>query len=317
LIVNKAHFLDRYDMIDDEILCLDDAMKRLLLIIILILAALLVGCGADPAPDIAATTLPVYEFTTRLCDGTDLTVGRLVTESVSCLHDYSLQVSQMQMIEGADTVVVSGAGLEEFLEEALDSSKACIDASAGAHIHEAEEGHDHEHDAHGHIHEQDPHIWLSPENAKTMAQNICNGLCRQYPAYRDIFQENLDGLIADLDNLQRYGEENLAQLSCREIITFHDGFAYFAESFDLTILRAVEEESGSEASASELKELIDIVKEHNLPAIFTEINGSASAADVIAAETNANIFALDMAMSGDGYFDAMYHNIDTIKEALE
>ena len=78
----------------------------------------------------------------------------------------------------------------------------------------------------------------------------------------------------------------------------------------------MEEESGSEASAQELKHLIGIVREHALPAIFTETNGSVSAADVIARETGANTFALDMAMGGDSYFDAMYHNIDTIKEAM-
>ena len=78
----------------------------------------------------------------------------------------------------------------------------------------------------------------------------------------------------------------------------------------------MEEESGSEASAAELKHLITLVREHNLPAIFTERSGSTSAAGVIAAETGAKVFALDMAMAGNSYFEAMYHNIDTVKEAL-
>lgn len=297
-------------------------MKKLpFLFILALLLGLLAGCGSQEAPQIAATTLPVYEFTSRLCQGTDLTVGRLVTESVSCLHDYTLQVSQMRMIESADTVVISGAGLEEFLDDALDGA-ACIDASNGAHIHEAEEGHDHEHEHEhehhddGHNHEHDPHIWLSPENAKIMVRNICNGLCLEYPEHAHIFQANQEVLLAELDALQDYGETTLTQLNCRELITFHDGFAYFAESFHLTILRAVEEESGSEASAAELKELIGIVTEHDLPAIFTEINGSVSAADVISAETGAAVYPLDMAMSGSSYFEAMYHNIDTVKEAL-
>ena len=46
------------------------------------------------------------------------------------------------------------------------------------------------------------------------------------------------------------------------------------------------------------------------------IGGSASAAGIIARETGCQVFTLDMAMAGDSYFDAMYHNIDTIKEAL-
>ena len=116
--------------------------------------------------------------------------------------------------------------------------------------------------------------------------------------------------------MQRYGEDALSGLSCRELITFHDGFSYFAESFHLTILAAVEEESGSEASARELIELIGLSREHSLPAIFIEVNGSPSAASVLSRETGIRIFSLDMAMAGDSYFAAMYRNIDTVKEAL-
>ena len=294
-------------------------MKKFTCLIMLALViALLSGCGAgDGGPQVAATTLPVYEFTSMLCQDTPITVGRLVTESVSCLHDYTLQTGQMRMIEGAELVVISGAGLEDFLEDALDTAHSVIDASEGTHVHSAEHDHDHGHEhSHDHDHENDPHIWLSPENARVMAQNICNGLSHAYPEFTDTFTNNLQSLTEQLDALQAYGEQTLCDLSCRELITFHDGFAYFAESFDLTILQAVEEESGSEASASELKELIGLVQGHNLPAVFTERNGSVSAADVIAAETDTGVFSLDMAMAGDSYFEAMYHNIDTIKEAL-
>ena len=84
----------------------------------------------------------------------------------------------------------------------------------------------------------------------------------------------------------------------------------------MAVLKAVEEESGSEASAAELIELIKLINEHRLPAIFTETNGSTSAAGVVAAETGVKNFCLDMAMAGDSYFEAMYHNINTVKEAL-
>ena len=149
-----------------------------------------------------------------------------------------------------------------------------------------------------------------------MARNICVGLTARYPDYSPIFEENLPALLGRLDALQQYGEETLSDLSCRELITFHDGFAYFADAFGLTILEAVEEESGSEASAGELIHLIRLAREHDLPAIFTERSSSASAASVISRETGIRIFELDMAMAGDSYFDAMYRNIDVIKEAL-
>ena len=301
-------------------------MKKIAFIItnLILLSALLGGCGSASSAQIAATTLPVYEFTNRLCQGTPLQVTRLVTEEVSCLHDYTLNVNQVKAAEAAETIVISGAGLEEFLDDIL-SGKETIDASRDIRligIEEDHHGHDHEHneeadDHEGHHHEQDPHIWLSPANAIQMADNICAGLAGRYPAYHNIFHSNLETLRTDLQQLQDYGHTQLSTLSCREIITFHDGFAYLADAYQLIILDAIEEESGSEASARELIHMIEEVEHHRLPAIFTEKSGSVSAAGIISRETGAKEFSLDMAMSGDSYFDAMYQNIDTLKEALQ
>ena len=300
-------------------------MKKIHIFVSLLLCALLSGCGLrESAPQIAATTLPVYELTSRLCDGTSLSVGRLVTEEVSCLHDYSLNVKQVRTAESAEVIVISGAGLEGFLDDLL-LNKPIIDASRNItlivpeeHHHDHnEESHTEEADHHGHHHETDPHIWLSPANAIIMADTICQELTRLYPANAGIFGDNLEQLLSELDALREYGETALADLSCREIITFHDGFSYLAQAFDLTILDAIEEESGSEASAKELIHMIEEVRHHQLPAVFTEKSGSVSAAGIIARETGAKEFSLDMAMAGDSYFEAMYRNINTLKEALQ
>lgn len=289
-------------------------MKRWLGIIG-VFCLLLPGCsGKVEQADIAATTLPVYEFTMRLCQGTELTVTRLVTESVSCLHDYSLNVTQVKAAEQANLIVISGGGLEDFMEDVL-SNKNTVDASSGITLLCSEHTHDDDHD-HGQD-AQDPHIWLSPDNAMTMAENICKGLSVEYPRYQATFQENLEVLLADIRELKDYGMTALETISCRDLVTFHDGFAYFAQAFDLTILKAIEEESGSEASAAELKEIISLVKENDLPAVFTEANGSTAAAETISVATGAKVYTLDMAMSGDSWFAAMYQNIDTVKEALE
>ena len=286
-------------------------MKKAIIAITIILILFFVGCNNREKPQLAATTLPVYEFTNILCEGTGISVSRLITENVSCLHDYTLQVSQMRILESAEAVIISGAGLEDFLEDALYGANHIIDASSAV---VPVEHHDHDHD--DHHHNSDPHIWLSPENAKVMSETICTRLSELFPEHQIRFEENLSILFEKLDGLQAYGEETLQTLSCRDLITFHDGFSYFASCFDLKILKAVEEESGSEASAKELIELIQLVNSHNLPAIFTETNGSTSAAEVIAAETGVPVFSLDMAMAGDSYFESMYHNIDTVKEAL-
>ena len=90
-----------------------------------------------------------------------------------------------------------------------------------------------------------------------------------------------------------------------------------AESFDLIILEAIEEESGSEASAREIINLANLIESHHIPAIFTETNSSDACASILQSETGVNVFTLDMAMTGDSYFDSMYHNINTLKEALQ
>ena len=292
-------------------------MKKLPAILALLI--LLSGCAPTPPADIAATTLPVYEFTQRITAGSGLTVARLITEEVSCLHDYTLTVGQMQAIEGADVVILSGAGLEEFLEDALDSAHAVIDSSENIPLLEG--GHHHHHDEEApeeedhHDHEHDPHLWLSPAHAALQAQNICAGLSGEYPEFSELFERNLALLLTDLQKLEDYGRQQLSDLNCREILTFHDGFAYLADAFGIEIVEAIEEESGAEASAKELIHLIGEVRHHDIKAIFTEVNGSGSAASIIAAETDAALGTLSMAMSGDGYFTAMYENIDNLKEA--
>lgn len=290
-------------------------MKRWILGVFAAMVLLTIaGCSpSKKQPHIVATTMPVYTFTNALCENTPLQVDQLVQENVSCLHDYTLTVKHMKLLENADLIIISGGGLEDFLEDALPKSKTVVDASNKIALHCAEETHNHVNDHH---HDIDPHYWLSIKNAKKMAYTICDGLRAAYPEYCKKFEQNLVGLDSQFDKLQNYAASELANLNCGEIVTFHDGFSYMAEEFELTILHAIEEESGSKASAKDLIHICNIVTDHSLPAVFIEKNGSSRSANVICDETGAKLYCLDMAMSDGNYFDTMYYNIDTLKEAL-
>lgn len=290
-------------------------MKRCF-IYILIVATLLTlsACSAQEAkPHIAVTTMPIYTFTQALCQDTPLQVDLLVQENVSCLHDYTLTVRHMKLLEQADLIVISGGGLEDFLTDILSGRNNVIDASTGIEMHCAEDA---AHQDHGHHHDLDPHFWLSVKHAKQMAQNIYDNLCLQYPQYSAQFEKNMADLAQQFDGLASYAQAQLSDLQHRQLITFHDGFSYMAEEFDLSILHAIEEESGSEASPKDLIEICNLVTDNHLPAVFTEKNGSDAAAKIICAETGCKLYSLDMAMSGRNYFEAMYANINTLKEAL-
>ena len=280
--------------------------------IALLLAALfllcLPGCAkkeyseGKPKTDLLATTQPVYQLTCALTDGTGLSVGLLISESVSCLHDYTLTVSQMEMIEQSGLVLESGLGLENFMEDVL-RGKTRIDISRNLDTLPGEDG-------------ADPHWWLDPMRYKQAAELAAQELGAQYPEFADQISENLAAFCEKLSSLQDYGEQALSDLSCRQLVTFHDGFSYFADAFSLTIATAMEVESGSEPSAKELEEIISIVEENQIPVVFTEVNGEPGAAEVVAGEAGCAVRTLDMAISNRDYFAAMRQNIDIVKEAL-
>lgn len=294
-------------------------LKRLYSAVLAVLLTVSVFCGCTPkeqnSTQIAATTWPVYQFTQAVCEGSGLAVSQIVTGQISCLHDYTLTVRQMQAIEEADLVIMSGCHLEEFMEDALAGAGDVIECCGGITLLECEEHHHEDGEAHGEDC-YDPHIWLDPDNAILMVQNIAAALSERYPDNAALFTQNADTYCAELEALKAYGEETLKELSCRELVTFHDGFAYFAQAFDLHILAALEEEDGAMASAAALEDIIGLVDEYKLPAIFVETNGSDSAATVIAEQTGVGVYTLTMAMSEEDYLVALRRNIDTVKEAL-
>ena len=149
-----------------------------------------------------------------------------------------------------------------------------------------------------------------------MTRTVETALAAEYPQHAALFAENTDIWCGKLDELQSYGEQHLADLSCRRLVTFHDGFAYFAKAFDLEIAASMEIEAGSEPSARELEEIISLLQDQGIPAVFTEINGTADAAELVARETGCAVFSLDTAISSANYLSAITQNIDTIKEAL-
>ena len=306
-------------------------MLSLLLSGLLFLTACGGGAAAGPAPAeedeplrILATTYPVYLFTTAVTDGVEgVEVTRLIKEEISCLHDYTLTVNDMKAIEAADVIVMNGVGLEDFMEDALASSAApVIDCSEGVELLAAlgHEGHDHDT-------EYDPHIWMDPERAGRMIENIGAGLSQADPDRAETYAAQAAEAAFQLQNWYSVKLDVIAsdqpdlQLPHRALVTFHDGFQYFADAFQLDLLKAIEEEEGAEASAAEIKEIVGLIGEYDLPVIFTEKNGSDATAQAIARETGVAVAQLDMIMSGDGtgleaYSAAMDENIKTIINAL-
>lgn len=313
-------------------------MKKTILAFLLSGLLLLSACaapegGAQDSLRIVATTYPAYLFTTAVTEGVEgVEVTLMVSQPTSCLHDYTLTVNDMKALDRADVVVINGAGLEDFMADALAQSGArTVDCSAGIDLLLAE-GHE-EHDGHDHDEEHDPHLWMDPVNAAVMVDNIGAALSALDPDHAADYAENAAAAADALFTAWKGWQEKTVRLVQKDIITFHDGFRYFANAFGLNLLKAIEEEEGAETSAKEIQEIVDLIDGGELGAIsrkyglmppvgvFTEVNGSDATAKAIARETGVDIHQLNMIMSGEGtgiqpYLDAMDANINAVMEAL-
>ncbi|MCI9352898.1 MAG: zinc ABC transporter substrate-binding protein [Lawsonibacter sp.] len=285
-------------------------MKKIISAALLAALFLLPGCapasGEEARLTVVCTTYPIYLFASALSEGVEgVAVERLDTGSVSCLHDYTLSMADMKKIEQADVIAVNGAGLEDFLEDALKTSDAAvIDCSVGVELLESL-SHDHDEDDHshnGHDHGHfDPHYWMDPSNARTMAANLRNSLVLLDPDHAAEYETNAvrtEKILLHVEEETRTLVEKYPLQGGPGLITFHDGFQYFAKAFHLPLLASIEEEAGSEASAHEIVEITELVKEYGIPVIFTEVNGSDATANAIRRETGCRVDRLTMLMDG-------------------
>jgi ABC-type Zn uptake system ZnuABC Zn-binding protein ZnuA len=167
-----------------------------------------------------------------------------------------------------------------------------------------------------------------------MANAIAQGLSEVDPDHRAVYQANAQTVAeAILTDYERWTAQ-LSALSCPYLITFHDGFRYFAEAFELELLFSMEEEDGATASAKDILTASTLVKEYHLPCIFMESNGSGAAARAVSGETGADIEVLSMLMDGtelsslkddlsaveildELYLSPMAQNVETLKEVLK
>lgn len=289
-----------------------------------ILTALLVllvlpFCGRPaaekPRLTVVCTTYPIYLFASSLAENVEgVAVERLDTGTASCLHDYTLSMADMKKIEGADVIALNGAGLEEFLEDALAASDAyVIDCSAGVELLEnLSHRHDEDgHDGHDHGH-WDPHYWMDPANARTMADNLQGGMALADPDHAGEYEANAvktEEILLRVEKDARELLERYLPQGVPGLITFHDGFQYFARAFDLPLLASIEEEAGSEASAHEIVEITELVKEYSIPVIFTEKNGSDATAKAISRETGCRVAQLTMIMDGPDASDPEFGGV--------
>ncbi|HAL73724.1 MAG TPA: zinc ABC transporter substrate-binding protein [Clostridiales bacterium] len=297
--------------------------KHLAMVLILaltLMAILTAGCAPtsvstshlnDSDLKIITSFLPIYIFTANLTAGIDgISLNNLAAPDVGCLHDYSLLPGDMVKLEEADIFIFNGAGMESYLNQLaeLGNDMITIEASQGIELLPAAGN------------ENNGHVWLSVPLAIRQVRNISAGLQQADPARKSQYQTNEVAYINRLEALDADFRNGLADLKHWDIITFHEAFPYLAREYGLTVAGVIEREPGSEPSASELAETIDLIKSKGISALFAEPQYSTRVAETIAAETGAKIYTLDPIVTGAAdaatYEQKMRQNLAVLQEAL-
>ena len=296
------------------------------------------GAGDDTGNNekiiIATSFYPVYIFTLNIVDGIDaFEVKCMAEQNIGCLHDYTLTSKDVRLLNDAAVLVINGAGMESFVEDAYKNVEdlSVIDSSTGIELlcgenEHGDNGNSHNADNenshnHSHNHTDNSHIWLSVENAKKQVENIKNGLSEQFPEYRYLFFKNYEAYIKRLEALEETQKEYSSAITDKKVITFHKAYDYLAMDLGFQVVACVESDEGGEPSAKKLAELTKHIKEDEICALFIEPQYTGSAAEILKNETGINIYVINPVTSGEAsitaYEDIMKENYELILKAVK
>ena len=192
-----------------------------------------------------------------------------------------------------------------------------------------EEDHDeHEEDGHGHHHhdfENDPHVWLDPILVKQQVNNIRDGLIEADPQNKEQYEQNALAYNQELDELDMKFKSSLASCNKDTFVPFHNAFTYLGERYDIKVMSIGGLAPDAEATAAEIAEFVDFVKDNDIKVIFNEELVDPRLAEVIADEAGAEVMLFSpleaLAPEEEGknvtYIDKMEQNLDALKVALE
>jgi zinc transport system substrate-binding protein len=280
-------------------------------VLVMVLAASAISCGqAKQSSDkmgVAVTILPQAEFAENV--GGDKVAITVMVPPGANPHTTELKPSQMTEIAEAKMYAKVGSGIEFELSymdkiEAVNKNMLVVDCSEGIELVTSVDPNEPG---------IDPHIWVSPLNAKIMVQNICDGLVQVDPANKDYYEQNRDAYLQKLDALDQELRSSLANIKNRAFIVLHPAWGYFARDYDLEQIPI--EIGGKEPSAQDVARIIDEAKQRNIKIIFASPQFNPQMAEVIANEIGGKVVLIDD-LARD-YIENLHKVLDEMVQAME
>lgn len=295
-------------------------MKKFLCLLFSLLLLLPVLGNAET---VVTSFYPVWILALNLTDRIDsLHVVNMAENTTGCLHDYSLQNSDMAVLSGADVLLINGAGMESFLPVITSAypDLPVVDATSGLPFLSKSGIVEFGEEAEGE--EVNSHLWLDPQRAAGMAANLADGLIRLFPDREKQITENLNVYRSRLIVLDETLREGLSGTQ-RKVIIFHEALPYFAEACGLSAAAIVNKEPEDTLPTAQLVRVAELIRsEEHLPLILKSAEEDP-AVNTLVNETGVPVCVLDPMTSGpedpplDYYEAVMIRNMTALQNAMQ
>lgn len=257
-------------------------------------ALTLTACGSDGIDEASAgvelrvvtTVAPITSIVAAVA-GSRARVDGLVPEGTNS-HTFEPPPSAARVLAEADLVFLNGLQLEEptkeLAEENLGGDAELVELGTTVlppsdYLYDfsfpEDEG------------KPNPHLWTDPTYAIRYAEVVRDVLARTDPEGREIYGANFAAFEQQASALSDAVRSDQGSLdpTARELLTYHDAYAYFAKTYGWRIVGAIQPSDFSEPTPKEIARLIDQIRTERVKAIFGSEVFPSEALDEIARAT--------------------------------
>lgn len=297
-------------------------------------AAALTACSSSAAEDAAASDgskpMTIYATTGYLADAAqnlapDAEVITMVGPGGDP-HIYQPSTKDIEQMQSADLVLWNGLHLEAQMIEQLESLGE-KQLAVGDQLDTSKLLSWDEEGANG---EQlyDPHIWNSPELWTEVVSHIGDKLAEVDAANADSYHAHAKAYSEEIDAAAQATEAMLADVSSRTLITGHDAFNYFGDTFDFEVHATDFVSTDAEKSPQEISELADLIAQKEIPVIFQDNQANPQAITALREAVESRGWAVEVSDEElfadtlgateptDTYLGAFAHNAQAVAEGL-
>ena len=250
----------------------------------------------------------MYDFTKTIAEGTIIEVINLVPSGVEP-HDWEPTASDIKDLSKADGIIYNGNGMEGWIDKIKEAANGVKTLEASDYIMTInDEG------------ATDPHVWLSPQNAKMQMNAITEFLCEIEEKYTEKFKANLSAVSEKIDELDNDFKIMVKDSTKRDIIVTHGAYAYLCNVYGIkqTAIEGIVGES--DPSPEKLASVVRFANSNDIKYVFYTNGESDKTAKAIAEEIGGqaavlNSFEFD-ADSRD-YVTVMRENLESLRLALQ